>query len=176
MTVTIFWQTAASLAALVFTLGYVAQIIKTLKSRDVSGLSAWQWIGFSLGSFAYLGFYANIEQWALAFLALFGLACCLAMVAMIFLFEEKDHMDFSRFDGIEVSPVRFVGVDESEVERIERDEVDGSDGVFWSVYGHLKEGHVECLEDFQSESAAMKYAKKLLNEYSNLNKHGILAY
>jgi len=175
MTTTLFWQTAASLAAIVFNLGYVIQLAKTLKSKDVSGLSILQWIGFSFGSFAYLGFYIDIEQWALSFLALFGLACCMSMVVMIFLFKKgKEYqVDFSMFDGLEVSPVIDDGC---YIERIERAEVDKSENVFWSVYGHLKEGHVECLEDFQTESAAMAFAKALLSKHDNLNKYGILTY
>lgn len=55
-------------------------------------------------------------------------------------------------------------------ERVE----DPQDAHFWSVYGHLREGGVECLEDFPSEAEARTFADRLLATFPNLRKYGIL--
>ncbi len=92
---------------------------------------------------------------------------------MIFIFQ-KHREDFSRFDGLEVSPVQKT--DEINVERISRQELSCTNNVFWSVYGHFHEGHVECLKDFKTEKDAMKFAEILITRHQNLSKYGILMY
>jgi hypothetical protein len=44
---------------------------------------------------------------------------------------------------------------------------------FWSVYGHLREGGVLCLEDFTTEAEARAFAETLLSAWPWLHAHGI---
>jgi hypothetical protein len=44
---------------------------------------------------------------------------------------------------------------------------------FWSVYGHLTEGGVLCLEDFTTEAKARAFAETLLSAWPWLHAHGI---
>ena len=48
------------------------------------------------------------------------------------------------------------------------------DAQFWSVYGHLPEGGVECFEDFKTEQEANAFAEKLLSMFPNLRKYGLI--
>ncbi len=45
---------------------------------------------------------------------------------------------------------------------------------FWSVYGHLKTGGIECFEDFETETAARRFAEKLLEAYPHLREFGLM--
>lgn len=75
------------------------------------------------------------------------------------------------YDGLEVHPVQDVeeanGV--TYCEQCEPEEAD-----FWSVYGHLKTGGVECLDDFPDRAKALAFAKQLLAAYPHLREYGIL--
>jgi hypothetical protein len=42
------------------------------------------------------------------------------------------------------------------------------------VYGHLKTGGVDCIEDFATEAEARAFAEQLLTIYPHLKQHGIL--
>lgn len=41
---------------------------------------------------------------------------------------------------------------------------------FWSVYGHLKNGGLTCLEDFATEGEAIAFAEKLYRSYPHLHR------
>ena len=73
-------------------------------------------------------------------------------------------------DGLEASPI---------VEYVDGDgmkfcePIDDPEGAFfWSLFGHLREGGVECFEDFSSEPEALEFARKLYQEYPNLRTQG----
>lgn len=76
----------------------------------------------------------------------------------------------SDYDGLEIHPVRDYDKsgDQTWCEVCEPHEAE-----FWSVYGHLIEGGVECLEDFETEGQADLFASRLLATHPHLNKHGI---
>jgi hypothetical protein len=76
------------------------------------------------------------------------------------------------YDGLELAPVSEYEDKEGcrFCERVD----DPQDAHFWSVYGHLPVGGVECLEDFPSEQEAMDFANHLLAIYPNLRKHWLI--
>jgi hypothetical protein len=63
----------------------------------------------------------------------------------------KLNIDISKYDFFEIDPI----CGEAE-ELCEREQAD-----YWSVFGHLKEGHRECLGDFETEKKAKEFADKL---------------
>ncbi len=76
------------------------------------------------------------------------------------------------YDGLEIAPVgEYEDKDGSKFcERVD----DPQEAHFWSVYGHLPEGGVECLEDFATEQEAIAFSKQLLSIYNVLHKHGLV--
>lgn len=94
-------------------------------------------------------------------------------------------MEIRRFDGLELHPVRDLKWDENERgprpfnlpgddEETWCEPCEEHEAHFWSVYGHLREGGIECLEDFETESAARTFAEHLLTAYPHLRKFGLL--
>ena len=75
------------------------------------------------------------------------------------------------YDGLELAPVTEYE-DRDGVKYCERVD-DPAEAQFWSVYGHLREGGVECLEDFDTEQEAASFAKELLSLFPNLRKYGL---
>lgn len=75
------------------------------------------------------------------------------------------------YDGLEIAPVaEYENKDGSKFcERVDAPE----EAHFWSIYGHLTEGGVECLEDFSTEDEALAFAERLLSVYPNLHKYGL---
>ena len=76
------------------------------------------------------------------------------------------------YDGLELAPVAEYE-DKDGVKYCERVD-DPSDAQFWSVYGHLPEGGVQCLEDYDTEQEASAFAEQLLSLFPNLHKHGLV--
>ncbi|MCG7911712.1 MAG: hypothetical protein JAY82_18255 [Candidatus Thiodiazotropha taylori] len=76
------------------------------------------------------------------------------------------------YDGLELAPVaEYEGKESCKFcERVD----DPKDAQLWSVFGHLPEGGVECLEDFPTEREAFNFANSLLEIYTNLHKHGLI--
>jgi hypothetical protein len=74
------------------------------------------------------------------------------------------------FDGLEIHPVRECTEDDrfTYCEPCSPEKAD-----FWSVYGHLREGGVECFEDFKTEAEARAFAETLLSAWPWLQTHGI---
>lgn len=81
------WEIAASTAAMILNLSYISQIKLTLKNQSSEGLAMSQWLGFATGSLVFVGFYINLEQWAMAGVSTFGLFCCLFMMYLIQLYK-----------------------------------------------------------------------------------------
>lgn len=75
------------------------------------------------------------------------------------------------YDGLEIHPVReaFFEDRSSYCKPCTPDEAQ-----FWSVYGHLKSGGVDCIEDFASEEDARAFARQLLECYPHLRHHSLL--
>lgn len=76
------------------------------------------------------------------------------------------------YDGLELSAVAEYE-DKDGTKYCERVD-DPQEAQFWSVYGHLPEGGVECLEDFDKEQEASDFANMLLKLYPNLLKYGLM--
>lgn len=77
----------------------------------------------------------------------------------------------TEYDGLEIHPVREELLENgtSYCEPCTPDEAQ-----FWSVYGHLKTGGVDCIEDFATEAEARALAEQLLACYPHLRHHGLL--
>ena len=75
------------------------------------------------------------------------------------------------YDGLELAPVAEYE-DKDGIKYCERMD-HPKDAQFWSVYGHLPEGGVECFEDFKTEQEASAFAEKLLSMFPNLRKYGL---
>ena len=80
--------------------------------------------------------------------------------------------EIARCDGLEVHPVwdtqRDEDTDETWCEVCKPEQAH-----FWSVYGHLKEGGVTCLEDFPTEQEALAFAEQLLQACPHLQEYGL---
>ena len=77
----------------------------------------------------------------------------------------------ARFDGLEISPVaEFTDSGDLYCERVENP----SEAHFWSLYGHLQTGGVECIEDYDTETEATLAAIELLKKHSHLWTHGLM--
>jgi len=84
-----FWEVMAAIAAFTFNLSYLAQVRMTYDSRDVTGVSTMQWVGFTFGTLAFLGFYINMGKWMMVSVTLGGLFCCMYMLGMLVVFRSK---------------------------------------------------------------------------------------
>lgn len=67
-------------------------------------------------------------------------------------------------DGLEIHPVR----EEMDEQGGYCEQCEPEEAHFWSVYAHLEEGGVDCLEDFPTEAEARRYAERLKAEYPHL--------
>lgn len=80
-------------------------------------------------------------------------------------------MEIHRFDGLEIHPVRNLfppGRGETWCEPCEPHEAE-----FWSVYGHCREGGIECFKDFDTELEARALAEQILEAYPHLRQFGL---
>lgn len=76
-------------------------------------------------------------------------------------------MEIQTFDAIEVHPVCNVGQD-GQTGTLYCEVCTPEEADFWSVYGHLKEGGVDCLEDFPTQEEAETFAARLRSAYPHL--------
>lgn len=83
------WQWVGSVAAIIFTGGFIDQLRVTWKTRVVSGLSVVQWSIFSIASILFTLYYVHLEQWMMVVISSFGTLCCVIMVCMILYFEKN---------------------------------------------------------------------------------------
>jgi hypothetical protein len=84
---------------------------------------------------------------------------------------------FASFDGLEVAPCR----DEMDPDAPEElgpcyEQCTREQAEIWSVYGHIPEGGVECLEDFEDEAAALAFARTAVLHNPCLQKYGVTVY
>lgn len=82
-------------------------------------------------------------------------------------------MEIQKYDGLEIHPVRELKSDDSASNETYCEVCEPEDAHFWSIYGHLIEGGVECFDDFPNEAKARTFAQRLLEVYPNLRKHGL---
>lgn len=73
----------------------------------------------------------------------------------------------ARGTGLEVAPCKTVR--EHYVERTD----DASQADFWAVYARVPEGGAVWLADFDSRHAASQFAEARVEEYANLQEHGV---
>ncbi len=74
--------------------------------------------------------------------------------------------EIHRFDAVEVHPVQeFTDTDGLKF----CEQCEPQEAHFWSVYGHLNEGGLECFEDFDTEDQANTFAEMLLSAYPHLH-------
>jgi len=88
-------------------------------------------------------------------------------------------IDFSLYDGLEVSPVAQI-MDEADgdtyCERLESTSMADGEASFWTVYGHCIGGGCESLWDFPSRDSAMQWAAEMADTHVSLQKHGVWEY
>lgn len=72
-------------------------------------------------------------------------------------------------DGLEIHPCRTER-DRNGSTFVERCEADAAE--FWSVYGHLCRGGLECFEDFATEAEAEAFAEELATAWPHLRAQG----
>ena len=87
------------------------------------------------------------------------------------------------FDGLEIHPVRdhnwdddTMGIRPFHVPDYHEtccEPCQPGEEHFWSVYGHLTEGGILCIEDFVSEAEARAFSAQLLDAYPHLHKFGL---
>jgi len=80
-------------------------------------------------------------------------------------------MEIRKFDGLEIHPVQEF-TDQNDGSRY-CEQCEPSEAQFWSVYGHLKEGGVLCIEDFATEAEGRAFARTLLDTYAHLRTYGL---
>ena len=76
------------------------------------------------------------------------------------------------YDGLELAPV--AEYEDKDGFKFCEPVDDPQEAKFWSVYGHMPEGGVECLEDFPTKARAEDFAGSLLSIFPNLHKHGLI--
>ncbi|MDX8405130.1 MAG: PQ-loop domain-containing transporter [Mariprofundus sp.] len=78
------WQMMGSVAALAFSVSFVDQLRITCKTRNVEGISLFQWMVFAAASGMFTAYYIHLNQWLMVAVSLFGTSCCLIIIALIF--------------------------------------------------------------------------------------------
>ena len=81
-------------------------------------------------------------------------------------------MEIHSFDGLEIHPVREYKDPDGDGTYCEQCEE--HEAHFWSVYGHLIDGGVDCIDDFPARAAAQRFAAQLLDVWPHLRKFGLL--
>ena len=87
MAVIDFWQAAAALAGVIYTLGNIHQVRLTLKTRNTDGLSLPQWLLFLGASVVLTAYYAHLDQWMMVSVSVIGTACCATLSLLIIRFR-----------------------------------------------------------------------------------------
>lgn len=93
-------------------------------------------------------------------------------------------MEIRSFDGLEIHPVRDLNWDDDERgprpfdfpddHETRCEPCEEHEAHFWSVYGHLIDGGVDCIDDFPTQAAAQRFAAQLLDVWPHLRKFGLL--
>jgi hypothetical protein len=66
---------------------------------------------------------------------------------------------FREFDNYEIGPCALLN--RSDTTLVDRCEANDPDIAFWSVYGHLRTGGLECISDHETFEEAWDYMKTL---------------
>jgi len=82
-----FWQTAAALAGVIYTLGNIHQVRLTLQTRKTDGLSLPQWLMFLGASIVFTAYYGHLDQWMMVSVSVIGIACCATLSLLIIRFR-----------------------------------------------------------------------------------------
>ena len=72
------------------------------------------------------------------------------------------------FDALEIAPCRVVGRDGLGNEIVEPCDGAPEEAAFWTVYGHLRTGGVDAIEDFPTEAEAVLFHDQLIAAYPHL--------
>jgi hypothetical protein len=75
-------------------------------------------------------------------------------------------MRITDFDGLEIGPCAVIGHTDDGEEIAEQCEP--AEASFWTVFGHLKTGGVDTIEDFNTEGEAQKFHDRLMAVYPHL--------
>jgi len=84
-----FWQAAAALAGITYTVGNIHQVRLTLKTRNTDGLSLPQWLLFLGASAVLTAYYTHLDQWMMVSVSVIGTACCATLSLLIIRFRGK---------------------------------------------------------------------------------------
>jgi len=85
-----YWQIVATVCSVSVVAGLVDQVRITLKSKDVSSISVFQWMVFLAASTVFSLYYIHLEQYMMSFVSAFNVFLCSSMVFMFFLYKNKD--------------------------------------------------------------------------------------
>ena len=79
-----------------------------------------------------------------------------------YIFLETTHEIFKRFDNYEIWPCILLDpADPTRFDRYEADDPDDPEVAFWSVYGHLQTGGLECISDHETYEEAKEFMETL---------------
>jgi hypothetical protein len=81
--------------------------------------------------------------------------------------------DFSRYDGLEIGPVRFVHGHDGLQDWEDLEACLPHQAQLWTVYGHLLAGGVEALEDFHTHVEAFNFAYVCVENNESLHTNGL---
>jgi len=84
-----FWQAAAALAGITYTVGNIHQVRFTLKTQRADGLSLPQWLMFFGASVVLTAYYVHLDQWMMVSVSIIGTACCATLSLLIIRFKGK---------------------------------------------------------------------------------------
>lgn len=76
-----------------------------------------------------------------------------------YIFIKTTDVIFRKFDNYEIWPCALLNSSDST--RFDRCEAADPDIAFWSVYGHLRTGGLECISDHETFEEAWDYMKTL---------------
>ena len=78
-----YWQILGSIAALIFSVGFVDQLRVTWVTKNVDGISLFQWFVFTIASGIFTAFYIHLSQWLMAVVSFLSTICCFLIVVMV---------------------------------------------------------------------------------------------
>lgn len=76
-----------------------------------------------------------------------------------YIFFESTHEIFQNFDNYEIWPC--ILLNPTDPTSFDRCDFDDPDIAFWSVYGHLKTGGLECISDHETFEEAEEFMETL---------------
>jgi len=85
-----YWQVLGSIAALIFSVGFVDQLRVTWVTKNVDGISLFQWCVFTIASGIFTAYYVHLSQWLMVTVSFLSTICCLLIVVMILKYRNTD--------------------------------------------------------------------------------------